>query len=97
MHVLVDEMGTKLKVLIIRPSALGDTLMLSPALAHLRLFTEVILAGRRPGLDFLKPYVHLLLDYEGPGWHALFLENIDPGTALPLPSVDSIVAFLNDL
>jgi ADP-heptose:LPS heptosyltransferase len=89
-------MGTKLKVLIIRPSALGDTLMLSPALAQLRLFTEVILAGRRPSLDFLKSYVHLLLDYEGPGWHTLFLENIDPGTALPFPSVDNIIAFLND-
>jgi heptosyltransferase-2 len=89
-------MGTKLKVLIIRPSALGDTLMLSPALAQLKLSTEVLLAGRRPGLDFLKPYAHLLLDYEGPGWHTLFMENIDPGTALPWPSVDNIIAFLND-
>jgi hypothetical protein len=92
----VEKMGTKLKVLILRPSALGDTLMLLPALVQLRPFTEVILAGRRPGLDFLKPYVHSHLDYEGPGWHRLFLENIDPGTALPIPPVDHVVAFLND-
>ena len=92
----IEKMGTKLKVLIIRPSALGDTLMLSPALAQLRPFTEITLAGRRPGLDFLKPYVHSRLDYEGPGWHSLFLESIDPGTALPMPPVDNVVAFLND-
>jgi len=92
----VLKMGTKLKVLILRPSALGDTLMLLPALAQLRPLAEVIVAGRRPGLDFLKPYIHSHLDYEGPGWHRLFLETIDPGTPLPIPPVDHVVAFLND-
>jgi heptosyltransferase-3 len=92
----VLKMGTKLKILILRPSALGDTLMLLPALAQLRPLAEVIVAGRRPGLDFLKPYIHSRLDYEGPGWHRLFLETIDPGTDLPIPPIDHVVAFLND-
>ena len=92
----IGKIGPKLKILIIRPSALGDTLMLLPALAHLRPFTEVLVTGRRPGLDLLKPYVHSLFDYEGPGWHKLFMENVDPATALPIPPVDIVIAFLND-
>jgi heptosyltransferase-2 len=92
----VGKIGPKLKILIIRPSALGDTLMLLPALAYLRPFTEVILVGRKPGLDLLKPYVHSILDYEGPGWHQLHMERIDPGILLPIPPVDHVIAFLND-
>lgn len=89
-------MGEKPKILIIRPSALGDTLMLLPALTQLGSNTEVIFAGKKPGLDFLKPYVNTCLDYERPGWHTLFMEGLAPGTTFPLPPVDHIVAFLND-
>lgn len=86
----------KLKVLIIRPSALGDTLMLMPAIAQLRLSTEMILIGRSPGIDIVKPYVGACIDFEGPGWHKLFLENIEGAHALPIPTVHKIVAFLGD-
>ncbi len=85
-----------MKVLIIRPAALGDTLMLMPAVAQLSPQTEIILVGRFPGLDILRPHVHRSIDYEGSGWHRLFMENFDGGHAFSLPGVDSVVAFISD-
>jgi len=85
-----------MNVLIIRPSALGDTLMLMPAIIQLRASAEIILVGRYPGLYFLKPYVHRCIDYEGSGWHTLFLERPDYVHALPITTVDKVVAFLSD-
>lgn len=85
-----------MNVLIIRPSALGDTLMLIPAVIQLRASAEIILVGRSPGIDFLRPYVHRCIDYEGPGWHMLFLERPDHAHALPVAEVDMVVAFLSD-
>lgn len=86
----------KTKILIIRPSALGDTLMLSPALTQLGPYAEITLVGRTPGLEFLKPFVHSCIDYEGPGWYGLFLEEFNPGSAPFIPSVQTVVAFLKD-
>ena len=85
-----------MKTLIIRPAALGDTLMLAPALSNSREWGEVIVAGRRPGIDFIRPLVSGCLDFEGPGWHFLFMEVPEPGVRLPVHGVDRIVAFLND-
>jgi len=82
--------------MIIRPAALGDTLMLSPAVAQLRPYTEITLVGRSPGLEFFKPYVHSCIDYEGPGWHVLFLAEFDPGSAPAIPPVQVAVTFLKD-
>ncbi len=44
-----------MRTLIIRPAALGDTLMLAPALSNSREWGEVIVVGRKPGIDFLRP------------------------------------------
>jgi ADP-heptose:LPS heptosyltransferase len=85
-----------LKILIIRPAALGDTLMLMPAIAQLRASADVVLVVRSPGLYFLKPHVDLCIDYEGPGWHRLFLDRLDNAFPLPVPPVDKVIAFLND-
>jgi len=82
-----------LKVLLIRPAALGDTLMLMPAIARLKALTEITLVGRSPGIDFLRPFIPFCMDYERAGWHKLFLDNAH---AFPLPSVDRVVAFLGD-
>ncbi len=86
-----------MNILIIRPAALGDTLMLAPALSNSREWGEVIVAGRRPGIDFLRPMVSRCLDFEGPGWHALFMDAPEPGVTLPAAAVDRVIAFLNDL
>ncbi len=85
-----------MRTLIIRPAALGDTLMLAPALSTSREWGEVIVVGRNPGIDFLRPLVSGCLDFEGPGWHALFTDVPEPGVSLPLREADKIVAFLND-
>jgi heptosyltransferase III len=85
-----------MKILIIRPAALGDTLMLAPALFNSREWGDVIVAGRRPGIDFLRPLVSQCLDFEGPGWHSLFMDAPEPGVRLPVHEADRIVAFLND-
>ena len=85
-----------MKILIIRPAALGDTLMLAPALSNSREWGEVIVAGRKPGIDFLRPLASACLDFEGPGWHALFMDAPEPGVILPLREADKIVTFLSD-
>jgi ADP-heptose:LPS heptosyltransferase len=86
----------KRKTLIIRPSALGDTLMLLPALIELKALTEITLVGRAPAIDLLRPHVWASVDFEGPGWHLLFMEKGDPNTPLPIPPVDQVVAFMKD-
>jgi ADP-heptose:LPS heptosyltransferase len=86
-----------MKILIIRPAALGDTLMLAPTLSNSREWGEVIVAGRRPGIDFLRPLVSRCLDFESPGWHALFMDAPESGFTLPATEVDRVIAFINDL
>jgi ADP-heptose:LPS heptosyltransferase len=56
----------------------------------------VIVAGRKPGTDFLRSLVSRCLDFEGPSWHALFMDAAEPGDALPLRGIDKVVAFLKD-
>ncbi len=85
----------KLKALIIRPSALGDTLLLAPALYQIADKAEITLLGRIPGVDFLRPFLHRCIDYERGGWHTLFLE--EPHFKnFPLPEVDRVISFVSD-
>ena len=86
----------KRKILIIRPSALGDTLMLLPALIALKPLADITLVGRAPAIDLLRPHVRAGIDFEGPGWHHLFMEKGGPNTPLPIPPVDHAVAFMTD-
>jgi heptosyltransferase-3 len=85
-----------MRLLIIRPAALGDTLMLLPSLHSLESGAETILVGRRPGIDFIGPYVHRALDYDGQGWHFLFMESDGPLSGPSLPPVDLAVMFHAD-
>jgi ADP-heptose:LPS heptosyltransferase len=89
------ELKEMMRALIIRPSALGDTLLLAPALHQIADRAELTLLGRRPGVDFLRPFLLNCLDYEKGGWHTLFLE--EPNCKdLPLPDVDRVISFLSD-
>jgi len=85
-----------MKLLIIRPSALGDTLMLMPAIAQLRGSTEIVLVARAPAVGIISPYVKRVIDYEGSAWHRLFLEHPGVDHAFSLPEADCTVAFLSD-
>lgn len=84
------------KILIIRPGALGDTLMLMPSIAALRTSTEILFVGRFPGLAYIKPHVLQAIDYEGRGWHALFQEDPADYPGFSIPQADPVVAFLSD-
>lgn len=86
---------TQLKALIIRASALGDTLLLAPALHQIADKTELTLVGRSPGVDLLRPFLHNCLDYEKAGWHTLFLEE-SHCERFHLPQVDTVISFVSD-
>ena len=85
------------QVLIIRPGALGDTLMLLPLLAGLEGTAEPIAAGRRPGIDVLRFQGVRCADVEVGGWHVLFEERPEsrPPAAADLRP-QHVLAFLND-
>lgn len=76
--------------------------MLMPAVTQLGASAEITLVGRQPGIYFLGPYVDLCIDFEGPGWHRLFLDRMadvhrmDDVHSLSIPKVDRIAAFLSD-
>lgn len=80
---------------MVRPGALGDTLMLLPALHLLREGARVTFLGRRPGLDALRLAGIRALDIEQAPWCALFSDTPQPG-ALPVRSVDRVVAFFQN-
>lgn len=81
--------------MIIRPGALGDTLMLLPALVNLSGQVNVTFVARQPGLYFIHGFVNRAMDFDGAGWHRLFLET-PARQGLPVTQADVVVAFLND-
>lgn len=83
-----------MKILIIRAGALGDTLMLMPAIRGFGKGVEITVAGRRPGIDYLRPHVDQCIDMETSGWHRLFMDDADTSISIPLP--DHVAGFLND-
>jgi heptosyltransferase-2 len=85
-----------MKVLIIRPAALGDTLMLMPAIAQLKRSAGIVFVGRSPGADYLRSYVDACIDYERGGWHNLFVDSSEKGRLPYIPPVNQLVAFLHD-
>jgi heptosyltransferase III len=83
-----------MKILIIRAGALGDTLMLMPAINAMRCDHEVIIAGRLPGIEYLNPYVDRCIDLERGEWHKLYNANALFDTLSIMP--DHVIGFLND-
>lgn len=82
-------------MLIIRPGALGDTLMMLPALRDLSDREAITFVGRQPGLDFIRPWVHRAMDMERSGWHRLFT-NGNHGEGLPVAKAEIAAAFFTD-
>lgn len=69
--------------------------MLAPGLYQIADKVSVSLLGRKPGIDFLKPFLSDCLDYEKAGWHSLFFDN-PCCKDLSLPDVDRVICFLSD-
>jgi heptosyltransferase III len=86
---------TCVDTLLIRPGALGDTLMMLPALYQLKGIVPVTVVGRRPGLDFISQAAEHVVDMEGPGWHRLFVSSPD-SRGLPVTRAHRVVAFMRD-
>jgi ADP-heptose:LPS heptosyltransferase len=84
-----------MKVLIIRGGALGDTLMLLPALSALPLGMNLTVVGREPGIGFIEPHVHQCMDLEHGGWYRMFQNSIQ-GVELPVQRADRVIAFFTD-
>ncbi|HDR16520.1 MAG TPA: lipopolysaccharide heptosyltransferase family protein [Desulfobacteraceae bacterium] len=82
-------------ILVLRPGALGDTLMLAPAVRRLSSTHRVFSAGREPGISFLQPVVTRAYDIERGGWHRLFSGGIQQG-ALPVYAAEVVVGFFSD-
>ncbi len=85
-----------MKVLILRSGALGDTLMLLPALKTLYKDNSFIVVGRQPGIGYLNDYASLTMDIETHGWHRLFIENSDKNIIFPVREADLVVGFFRD-
>jgi len=68
--------------MIIRPGALGDTLMVAPSIRDLQGLYHVEFVGRNPGLYFLSFIADDVSDMEAGGWHRLFAADLsgDPRT-----------------
>jgi len=69
--------------------------MLLPALIDLSDRESITLAGREPGLAFIRPWVHCAMNMEGSGWHRLFTNGQD-GDSLPVSKAEIAVAFFSD-
>jgi len=87
-----------LKLLMIRSGALGDTLLMLPALAGLREKATIHFAGRQPGLGHISHAVFSAMDLERAGWHRIFSDHPSfPGSSpLPVSGADRVVAFFKD-
>lgn len=82
-------------ILILRPGALGDTLMLAPAALGVASTYRLLVAGREPGISFLERVVAQVYDIEREGWHRLFSNGIKRGQ-LPLREAEVVVGFFSN-
>ena len=69
--------------------------MVLPALADLAGKAAITFVGRRPGLDYVRDFVHLSMDFEGSGWHRLFMKRPDD-QGLPVAQTDLLIAFFSE-
>ena len=87
-----------MEVLVIRPGALGDTLLILPALRKLSGKATIHFAGREPGLSFIRDLIDNAMNLERAGWHRLFSEHpfLSQPSPLPISKADSVLAFFKD-
>jgi len=84
-----------MEILILRPGALGDTLMLAPAALRISSGHRLHVAGREPGISLLEAVVAHIHDIERGGWHRLFADGLRQGE-LPVNAADVVVGFFSN-
>lgn len=84
-----------MNILIIRSGALGDTLLVLPAVSGLAPGVKVTFVGREPGLWYLRDRVDRCLDFEHGGWHQLFAP-FPNRLGISFPEPDVVVGFFSD-
>ncbi|MFO8090559.1 MAG: glycosyltransferase family 9 protein [Desulfatiglandaceae bacterium] len=82
-------------ILVLRPGALGDTLMLAPAALRISSNHRVLVAGREPGVSFLERVVSRVYDIERGGWHRLFSSGLQQGQ-LPVAAAEVVIGFFSE-
>lgn len=75
--------GGLTSLMIIKPGALGDTLMAAPSIRDLHGLCHVEFVGRNPGLYFLSLMADDVSDVEAGGWHRLFAAGLIGGPEGP--------------
>ncbi len=87
-------------LMLIRPGALGDTLMLAPSICDLGDLCPVEFVGRHPGLYFISMIADNVSDMEAGAWHRLFVnafeERQDSVGGLRDKPPAFVVAFMGD-
>ena len=91
----MDCQSPSISTIIFRPGALGDTLMLIPALAQIHDRKNIALAGRRPGINFLAGHVGSVLDMDQAHWHHLFSPK-PMQVCLPFNHAKTIIGFFSN-
>ena len=86
--------SSQTSVLIIRPGALGDTLMLVPAVKYLKDKVKIYIAGTSPAISLLDRFTIKNYDMDSSGWHKLFMNASD--RSLNFDPFDIIISFIND-
>jgi hypothetical protein len=69
--------------------------MVLPSLAYLAGKVFITFVGRQPGLYFMRGFVDRSMDFEGFGWHRLFMERPDK-CSLSISQTALVVAFFNE-
>jgi hypothetical protein len=79
---------------VLRPGALGDTLMLAPAALRISSNHRLLVAGREPGVSFLELVASRVYDIERGGWHRLFSNEFQQGQ-LPVAAAGVVIGFFS--
>jgi len=64
----------KQRLLIIRSGALGDTLLMLPALLEIKKGAEIYFVGRDPWIRLLRPFLYKTINFETGRWYELYAE-----------------------
>ncbi len=72
------KMEQRPSLMIIKPGALGDTVLTLPCIIALKPIYRIMFVGTGPGLFWISKYVDNVFNFEMAPWNQLFVENTHP-------------------